>query len=88
MERWEVYDKGLVVRWYRGPSVLLIGPICVWQADLRTRMGLKYDTDSLHLQSTSNECAGRWFVSARQGAELRLSALWPRLFQDHRPIEL
>lgn len=88
MERWEVYDKGLVVRRYLGPSVLLIGPICVWQAGLRTRMGLKYDTDLLHLQSTSNECGGRPSVSAGHGAELCLSTLWPRLFQDHRPIEL
>lgn len=55
MKRWEVYDKGLVVRRCHGPSVLLIGPICLWQADLRPRMGLKYDKDLLHLQSTANE---------------------------------
>ncbi len=70
MERWGVCDKGLVVRRCHGPSVLLIGPICLWQADLRPGMGLKYDTDLLHLQSTANECGGRWFVSAGQGAEL------------------
>lgn len=64
MERLGVCDKGLVVRRCHGPSVLLIGPICLWQADLRPGMGLKYDTDLLHLQSTANECSGRWFVTA------------------------
>jgi len=53
-----VCDKGLVVRRCRGPSVLLIGPICLRQADLRSGMGLKCDTDLPHLQSTANECGG------------------------------
>lgn len=69
MERREVFDKGLVVRRCHGPSVLLIGPICLWQADLRPGMGLKYDTDLLNQQSTANECVGRWFVSAEQRSE-------------------
>lgn len=64
------YDKGLVVRRCHGPSVLLIGPIGLWQADLRPGMGLKYDTDLLDRQSTGSECGGRWFVSDKRGAEL------------------
>lgn len=41
-------DKGLVMQRCHGPSVLLIGPIYLWQAYLRRRMGLKYDSDFLH----------------------------------------
>lgn len=55
--------RGLVVRRCHGPSVLLIGPICLRQADLRPGMGLKYDTDLLNLRSTGGECGGRRFVS-------------------------
>ena len=56
MERWGGGgDKGLLVRRCHGPSVLLIGPICLWQADLRPGMGLKYDTDLPHLQPIVNE---------------------------------
>lgn len=88
MERWGVCDKGLVVRRCHGPSVLLIGPICLWQADLRPGMGLKYDTDLLHLQSTASECGDEMVCFSQAGSwALRLSALWPRLFQDHGPIE-
>lgn len=61
-------DKCLVVQRCHGPSVLLIGPIFLLQADLRPGMGLKYDTDFLHMQWAANEYGG--FVSARQGAEL------------------
>lgn len=66
-------DKGLVVQQRcRGPSVFLIGPICLWQADLRRRMGLKYDTDFLHLQSTASESGGMCFVPVKHEAELCL----------------
>lgn len=45
-------ERGVVVVvirvWCHGPSVLLIGPIYLWQAYLRRRMGLKYDSDFLH----------------------------------------
>lgn len=68
MERWGVHDKGLVEPRCHVPTVLLIGPICLLQAGLRTGMGLKYDTDLLHLRLTASECVGRCFVLAKQGA--------------------
>lgn len=49
--------------------MLLIGPICLLQAGLRTGMGLKYDTDLLHLRSTASECGWTCFVLAKRGTE-------------------
>lgn len=37
---WGGGDKGLLMQWYHGPSMLLIGPICLRQVDSRHRVGL------------------------------------------------
>lgn len=47
-----------------GPSMLLIGPIGLWQADLRHRMGLNIIQIFLIMQSTTNESGEGCFVSA------------------------
>ena len=99
MERWVVGwvgwlgwgglddDKGLVVQRCRGPSVFLIGPICLWQADLRRRKALEYDGDFLHVQRSASESGGMCLVPVEHEAEaLPLSPQRPRWFHDHQPL--
>lgn len=57
-------DKGLVMQRCHGPSVLLIGPICLWQTYLRRRMGFKYDSHFLRLQPAMRAASGSLFQSS------------------------
>lgn len=43
-------DKGPVDRRCRGPSVLLIRPICLRQTDFKRKMSFKCDPDFAHVQ--------------------------------------
>lgn len=51
-------DKGPVDRRCRGPSVLLIRPICLRQTDFKRKMSFKCDPDFAHVQRPDGGLAG------------------------------
>lgn len=90
-------DKSPVDPRCRGPSVLLIQPICLRQTDFKREMSFKCDPDFAHVQRAGGGGGGGWggrggqavglFQPGSHETELSRSELRPRLFLDHGLID-